>query len=83
MPRSTTGTVAETAIAFESFDGQQAEQPVHPAVAQRVGRVAAGLEHVLAVEMRAVAIGRGDGVDEQGLARLIERGRPRPGSDAG
>ncbi|MGR8025410.1 hypothetical protein ACU7M0_38930, partial [Burkholderia cenocepacia] len=49
-------------------------EPVQPAVLDLVRRPAARFEHVLAVEMRAVAIRRGDRMDEQRLTVAVHLG---------
>ena len=51
---------------------QHAEQAIEPAVFLLIRAVATALEHVLPVEMRAVAIRRGDGVCEQRLALAVQ-----------
>ena len=51
---------------------QLGDQAVEPAVLDLVGRAASGFQHVLAVEMRAVTVGRCDRVHEQRLALGVE-----------
>ena len=52
--------------------GELGKQPVHPAILDPIGRRAAALKHVLAVEMGSFAIGRGNRLDEQRLLGRIE-----------
>ena len=49
------------------------DRPVEPAVLRAIGFAAAVLQHVLPVEMGAVAIAGGGGRDEQQFARPVER----------
>ena len=56
---------------------QRRDEAVEPAVLQGVRRGAAGLEDVLRVEVRSLAVRRGDGVDDEALLRGVHRGEPR------
>ena len=51
---------------------QHAQQPVHPAVLDLVRRVAACFQHILAVEVRAIPVGRRDGMEQTCLSRRVQ-----------
>jgi hypothetical protein len=59
---------------------QQGQKAVHPAVLHLVRGLSTGFEHVLPVEVRSIAVGRGDGVEavclpgSEQLAQLRQRG---------
>ena len=77
-PRTTSGVTGPTANALRARgstrpSGSSArERAVEPAGVAAAGLGEAALQHVLAVEMRALAIGRGGGVHDRGLLGLVE-----------
>ena len=77
-PRTTSGVTGPTAKISPPFGLtcrsrlKRAERAVEPAGVDRAGLAEAAFEHVLAVEMRALAIGRGGRVHDRRLLRLIE-----------
>ena len=70
------GAVAPTASALGLTDTlalrQRGDGAVQPAAFRVTRRQRAALEHVLAVEMRALAIVGGGGVDDERLARVVK-----------
>jgi hypothetical protein len=59
------------AVRTDPISGHKAhEQTVEPPGVGRARLFGTALEHVLAVEMRALAIGRGSGVDDNRLVRF-------------
>ena len=73
-PRTTSGVTGPTAKALPpfgdpAFGREPAERTIEPAGIGRARLVDTAFEHVLAVEMRALAIGRRSRVDDIGLVR--------------
>ena len=78
-PRSTSGTVVLRARPLLPLAASaRPSQPVDELVRPR----AAAFEHLLGVEVRALAVGQADGVDDRRLAAADHRHAARRGSDA-
>ena len=66
----------------EALAAAGGERPAEPAGRELVRPGAAALQHLLGVEVRALAVGQADGVDDRRLAAGRPSHAARPGSDA-